>query len=276
MKERFRLLSFFVFLITLSSIFFSAVAYIPCQCNNPPDQCACFIQLGDKGLAVKLIISVLQAQGYVSERSSREEFTPEIRAAVVQFQSDHGLECTGWMDDETLNELLKDKLPDQTEKHSEKYWNAICYVPTDGGNKFHASPSCSDMSHPRVMTIVNARRLGVEPCGKNNCGQSFGKNQTSVPRTRILPDDYYSDEDENDAFFLTSEGKLFDSATVRSLSTDETYDTDIIYIGNKNSHVFHQESCSSVKSMSDKNLVIFLTRDEAIEQGYEPCGRCNP
>ena len=214
-----------------------------------------------------------QAQGYVSKASSREEFTPEIRAAVLQFQSDHGLECTGWMDDETLNELLKDILPDQTEKHSERYWNAICYVPTDGGSKFHASPSCSDMSHPRVMTIMNARRLRIEPCGKNNCGQSFGKNQTAVPRARILPDDYYSDEDETDALFLTSAGMLLDSATVRLLSTDET---DIIYIGNKNSQVFHQESCSSVKSMSDKNKVIFLTRDEAIEEGYSPCERCKP
>ena len=49
------------------------------------------------------------------------------------------------------------------------------------------------------------------------------------------------------------------------------------YILNTNSHKFHLPSCSSVEQMSDKNREEFTgNRDELIQQGYEPCGRCNP
>ncbi len=48
------------------------------------------------------------------------------------------------------------------------------------------------------------------------------------------------------------------------------------YIGNKNSKKFHELSCSSVKSMSEDNIVEFSNREEAIGEGYEPCKKCNP
>ncbi|HWQ75349.1 MAG TPA: MBL fold metallo-hydrolase [Syntrophomonas sp.] len=46
------------------------------------------------------------------------------------------------------------------------------------------------------------------------------------------------------------------------------------YIGNKNSKKFHRPTCSGLPSA--KNQVVFETRDEAIEQGYAPCGSCDP
>jgi len=48
------------------------------------------------------------------------------------------------------------------------------------------------------------------------------------------------------------------------------------YIGNKNSKKLHYADCPSVDDMKDKNKVEFYTRDEAINQGYNPCGRCKP
>jgi len=50
-----------------------------------------------------------------------------------------------------------------------------------------------------------------------------------------------------------------------------TYNT---YVGNKNSKKFHIPDCSSLPAK--KNQVIFNSREEAIEQEYEPCGVCNP
>lgn len=50
----------------------------------------------------------------------------------------------------------------------------------------------------------------------------------------------------------------------------------IRYIGNRNSKIFHYESCSSVGDMKESNKVIFYSRDEAITQGYRPCKRCEP
>ena len=49
------------------------------------------------------------------------------------------------------------------------------------------------------------------------------------------------------------------------------------YIGNKNTKKFHYPYCSSVADMKEKNKVpLYCTRDEAIAQGYSPCGRCHP
>ena len=46
------------------------------------------------------------------------------------------------------------------------------------------------------------------------------------------------------------------------------------YIGNRNSQVFHLETCSNLPS--EQNRVEFDSRSEAIAQGYKPCGTCKP
>ena len=49
------------------------------------------------------------------------------------------------------------------------------------------------------------------------------------------------------------------------------------YILNTNTKKFHYPSCSSVDDMKEKNKAEFFgTRDEAVAQGYSPCGRCKP
>ncbi len=68
-------------------------------------------------------------------------------------------------------------------------------------------------------------------------------------------------------------------------STDN--DTDVIgnqannttasYIANKNTKKFHYPECSSVDRMKESNKVyLTATRQEVINQGYDPCGNCNP
>lgn len=49
------------------------------------------------------------------------------------------------------------------------------------------------------------------------------------------------------------------------------------YICNTNTFKFHYPSCSSVKQMKESNkLPTNATREELIQQGYEPCKRCHP
>lgn len=49
------------------------------------------------------------------------------------------------------------------------------------------------------------------------------------------------------------------------------------YILNTNTKKFHYPSCSSVDDMKEKNEAEFFgSRDEAVAQGYSPCGRCKP
>lgn len=55
-------------------------------------------------------------------------------------------------------------------------------------------------------------------------------------------------------------------------STDE-----ITYVANTNTRKFHRPECSSVSDMKPKNRWdTTLTREELIDQGYEPCKRCKP
>ena len=253
---------FLVVLLLISSAYVHAFAHIPCQCNNPPDQCTCFIQLGDKGFAVKRIIEILNEKGYLNGSVKKSEFTPEVREAVIQFQMDCCLNITGWMDDETLDALLLDVLP---EKHSVQYGEGIYYVPTDGGIRFHSDPTCCDMYNPRMISGVNAQSLGMEHCHIKSCIDCDELTYAMLGLSpRELPDDYYLDD---------MDIKLSESSFTRSLFDDSSV---VMYIGNKKSHVFHLESCGSVKKMNENNKVEFDSRDEAVAEGYKPCSNCNP
>ena len=49
------------------------------------------------------------------------------------------------------------------------------------------------------------------------------------------------------------------------------------YICNTNTMKFHLESCQSVQNMKKENKQeVFTNREELINQGYKPCGTCNP
>ncbi len=45
-----------------------------------------------------------------------------------------------------------------------------------------------------------------------------------------------------------------------------------IYIGNRNSHIFHTSGCGSLPT--ERNRAYFATYEEAIRQGYTPCRAC--
>ena len=58
---------------------------------------------------------------------------------------------------------------------------------------------------------------------------------------------------------------------------NSTEEPQVAYIANTNTKKFHYPDCSSVKDMKESNKLYFTgTRDELIEQGYQPCKRCNP
>ena len=55
---------------------------------------------------------------------------------------------------------------------------------------------------------------------------------------------------------------------------NDAYSSEDYYIGNANSGVFHDPDCSHLPDL--KNQVNISSREEAIAQGYRPCGHCNP
>lgn len=49
------------------------------------------------------------------------------------------------------------------------------------------------------------------------------------------------------------------------------------YVLNRNTRRFHRPSCPSVQHMKEKNRVSFTgSREDLLEQGYDPCQNCNP
>lgn len=57
----------------------------------------------------------------------------------------------------------------------------------------------------------------------------------------------------------------------------QTVSEETTYILNTNTKKFHYPSCSSVKQMAEKNKKEYIgTREEVINQGYDPCKRCKP
>ena len=48
------------------------------------------------------------------------------------------------------------------------------------------------------------------------------------------------------------------------------------YIGNRKTRKFHYPDCNSVPEILETNRVELYSREEAIQAGYVPCGRCKP
>lgn len=64
-----------------------------------------------------------------------------------------------------------------------------------------------------------------------------------------------------------------------SISVPEVYaaaSSETPYIGNINTKKFHRFNCASVNDIKEGNKASLASREEAIEQGYAPCQRCNP
>ena len=67
-----------------------------------------------------------------------------------------------------------------------------------------------------------------------------------------------------------------DQSGDRSVPVQDNQQTED-YILNKNTKKFHYPYCSSVRDMKETNKQEYSgSRDELIERGYSPCGRCKP
>ncbi|MEA1962604.1 MAG: Ada metal-binding domain-containing protein [Bacillota bacterium] len=118
----------------------------------------------------------------------------------------------------------------------------------------------NDYGHPAATTIKNLRAVGAQVYRTDQQGTivatsdgttiAVNKAPTTVktPISNILPATVY----------------------VAPEQSEEAYK----YIGNKNSKTFHLPTCNSLPY--PKNRVYFDSREEAINQGFTPCGRCKP
>lgn len=121
--------------------------------------------------------------------------------------------------------------------------------------------------HPTENTLSRLRDADVQVFRTDMQGDIFctsdGENVT------------FTVERNADADTLTNPTIIIETETPETEKTSSGTGTE--YVLNTNTHKFHYSSCSSVKQMSEKNKDYFTgTRDEVIDMGYDPCGRCNP
>ena len=77
---------------------------------------------------------------------------------------------------------------------------------------------------------------------------------------------------------------ITDKTTVAATADTETASSTlpentekVTYVLNKNTHKFHVPSCPSAADIKPKNRKEFTgTREDVVEQGYDPCKRCHP
>ena len=118
--------------------------------------------------------------------------------------------------------------------------------------------------------------------------KKFNKNNITIFRTDEYGSitvninngkaDVITDEGSQSGLNFDSESEdnfVVDSQTDNS-DDENTSNTEVSYVGNKNSQVFHSADCSSAEKMSEKNKVYFNSREHAVKEGYTPCKSCNP
>lgn len=99
----------------------------------------------------------------------------------------------------------------------------------------------------------------------NSSGPEYVGNQT---------DSNQSSGSKNDKVDENSPENI---ASSNGMGEDKDISAETTYVCNTNTYKFHYPNCSSVRDMANKNIMeVTCDRQELIEQGFEPCKRCNP
>ena len=118
-----------------------------------------------------------------------------------------------------------------------------------------------------LATGVLMEGYSVEDNGKGICYNVFCYNVQPGVVINYANGDSYAEAE-------ATEEPVVQERSMPVPAADTTSD-EVTYIGNKNTKKFHYPNCSSVSDMKEKNKVpLYGTRDDAIAQGYSPCGRC--
>ena len=172
---------------------------------------------------------------------------------MVQFGDTRFL-LTGDMETEAENDMLE-------------YW----------GDGFNWSADLLKVGHHGSDTSTGYRFLnevmpsfGVISVGEGN---SYG-HPCEAPLSKLRDADVWVYRtDELGHIIAVSDGTSVAIAwQVSSAQPEAPGDTERVFIGNINSKKLHLSTCSSIPA--EKNRVYFDSYDEAIAQGYVPCGNC--
>lgn len=130
-------------------------------------------------------------------------------------------------------------------------------------------------SHPHTETLQRLFAVGAKVLGTHKSGTIM--LSTNGKAYNLNKSNYLTLADAGDYSATTTTPSTPTTGTTTNPSTSTTSpEVSYTYIGNKNSKIFHESTCASVKRMKDSNKVSFSSRSSAVSAGYTPCKNCNP
>ena len=132
------------------------------------------------------------------------------------------------------------------------------------------------IAHNKIMIIDGATVITGSFNFTKNAEQNNAENLLVI-RSPELATKYASNWDAHLEHSEKYEGKEQGySETHRADPVPAATDVTDGYVASKNSHVFHKAGCKGAATISEKNLVHYSTREEAIQARKKPCHGCNP
>ena len=118
--------------------------------------------------------------------------------------------------------------------------------------------------------IASGVQMQAESVEDDGAGISFNVYVYNVQPYVVI--DYRTGENWEGDEIAEPEGKWADGTEAEPSDTKEQ-----MYILNKNTKKFHKPECSGAKKIKVKNKGEYTgSRQTLIDEGYEPCGNCNP
>ena len=129
--------------------------------------------------------------------------------------------------------------------------------------------------HPTAETMNRIESRGISIFRTDLQGTILASIDSNEITWNIEPSTDYSSGD-----LISSESETVPIDANENSADEQTNDEEssgTSYVLNTNTKKFHYPSCSSVNSMKDHNRSDFTgSRDDVINMGYDPCGRCHP
>lgn len=127
----------------------------------------------------------------------------------------------------------------------------------------------SDASTEAWLRAVHPK-TAVISCGKNN---DYGHpTQQTLDRLQVIGAEILRTDQQGDIVIVVQHDGSYALQGETAVP-----DGEITYVVNTKSGKFHDPGCSSAADISDQNRLDFTgTREELIDRGYQPCGRCKP
>ena len=118
--------------------------------------------------------------------------------------------------------------------------------------------------------VASGVQMQAESVEDDGVGISFNVYVYNVQPYVVI--DYKTGENWEGDEIAEPEGKWADGTEAEPSDTKEQ-----MYILNKNTKKFHKPECSGAKKIKAKNKGEYTgSRQTLIDEGYEPCGNCNP